>query len=204
MSSKQRVFSHENTTNYIEYLKNKNSIEGLKTIRSYNPDALITNFTNYDQKINYSKTYYKYAHFECNDCELENPIYECDRPNLLPNIRNRNKYIHSLKQNCPVHQTETIYQSNISYLKKEQECNMNRIEKPCNTCNDCQLKNHTLYPYAQYRDTKQEIIRLTKPLDLECWNPCKKRCPKPFEIKSKICSPFKFNKSGKLIKPLFV
>jgi hypothetical protein len=206
MSSKQRVFSHENTTNYIEYLKNKNAVEALKTIKNSDVEHMLTRYQSYDQKINYSKSYYKYAYFDCEPCHpYEKPDIPCDCPKLLE--KKSAKIISQLNKNCYNQPTVNINQSNISYKKMEtmndpcKRC----IEGICSPCNDCNLKNHRLYPYATFKDRKKETPRLTKSLDLNCWDPCPKKCPKPFDLLNigYDCG-FKFKKNGKLVKPLFI
>jgi hypothetical protein len=88
MTSKQRVFSTSSTTNYSEYIKNKQGIENLKAIK-YNPNnnsenKIINRFINYEQIIILSKSYYKYKNLD--NCSL-----------------------------CP---TTNLYNSNISYINK--------------------------------------------------------------------------------------
>jgi hypothetical protein len=204
MSSKQRVFSHDNTINYIDYLNNKTGEEALKTLKNSDPENIIKNYKSYDQKINYSKAYFK--HFYC-----ENDIYIPIEINCEPctKIKKTDSHlIYSSKKHCLNQTTNNIYKSNISYKKFEtlkdpcKKCNVNNYKQ----CNDCKLKNHTLYPYGTYKSHKSEPLFLKKQLDLRCWDPCIKKCPIPFEILNKSdynCS-IKLKTNGKLIKPLFV
>jgi hypothetical protein len=205
MSSKQRVFSHDNTTNYIEYLNNKNSVEALKTIKNSSNETVINRYTSYDQKINYSKSYYKYVKIDCSPCIHTKP--PCDCP--APLIKKSDLIVSSLKKACINHYTNNIYKSNISYKKSEtidnpcEKC----TDKPCTSCSDCNLKKHNLYPYGIYKEPKRVNLRLTDKLELHRWDPCPIKCPKPFDLLNigydNICD-IKLNHNGKLIKPLFV
>ena len=44
----------------VEYIKNKQGVENLKTIKSNSKNKNINRFNNYEQFIMFSKTYYKY------------------------------------------------------------------------------------------------------------------------------------------------
>lgn len=200
MSSKQRVFSHDNTINYIEYLKNKNGEVALKTIKNSN-NYLIRNYKSYEQKINYSKAFYKHYFCQIDDGNCE-PCSEITQINA-------NTQINSLKNYCVNQPTNNLYKSNISYKKFEtlndpcKKC----ISKTDYPCNECRLKNHTLYPYATYKGVKNESLHLTKTLNLDCWYPCAIECPKPFQIINKLkynCDAIFKRQNGKIIKPLFI
>ena len=204
MSSKQRVFSHDNTINYIDYLKNKNGEEALKTIKNSSTKNIINKYKSYDEKLNYSKAYFK--HFYCEN-EICMPIEENCEPCTKIKIQDNN-LIYSSKKHCLNQPTTNIYKSNISYKKFDtlndpcKKC----FDDKCKPCNDCKLKNHSLYPYATYKSHKNEPLFFKKSLDLNCWDPCMKICPIPFEILNKSASNcnIKLKPNGKLIKPLFV
>jgi ADP-glucose pyrophosphorylase len=59
MSSKQRVFSHENTNHYSDYLKIK---QGERLLPSYskNPQEVLSRFTSYQDFLNSTKAYYQH------------------------------------------------------------------------------------------------------------------------------------------------
>ena len=69
MTSKHRVFSNNNDTNYIEYIKNKQGIENLKAIKYSSENININRFNNYEQFIIFSKSYYKYKDLNC--CQIK-------------------------------------------------------------------------------------------------------------------------------------
>lgn len=156
MTSKQRVFSHSTDINYNDYIKNKNSIEIFKDIKTnqrhnqgHNPNNLIIKkFANHQDLINLTKTYYNYA--------------------------NLNKY--SLKA------TRDLYNSNISIVDANANANANakinlKLEnEDCNDCNnsnyynECLKLSQVLYPESYYLSNNLSGgVYLHFNLDLNKW-----------------------------------
>ncbi len=100
MTTKQRVFSHNNTIYYDDYLKIKQGTECLKTINANNTPT-INQFVNYDQFLYLSKAFYKQVNtHKCKNEYVTNlynanisyiqhddvklPIEFCNQPILYP------------------------------------------------------------------------------------------------------------------------
>ena len=102
MTTKHRVFSHNNTIYYDDYLKIKQGTECLKTINADNTPT-INQFVNYDQFLYLSKAFYKqvnthkckneYAtnlynanitYIQHNQNKLKFPVDLCNQPILYP------------------------------------------------------------------------------------------------------------------------
>ena len=127
MISKQRVFSHANDINYIDYTENKKGVEMLKTIKHEYNNAEneykelwndINRFKNQDEFLTLSKSYYNYLNQ--NECV----------PEFITNM----------------------YNSNVSYILEDktiQQESCNKTNSPLypygkiNTNNKCNL----FYPY---------------------------------------------------------
>ena len=105
MVTKQRVFSHNNTIHYNDYLKIKQGTECLKTIHADNRTKHITlhQFVNYDQFMYLSKAFYKQvnahkcknehvsdlynansSYIQHNQYDLKPPLDFCNSPVLYP------------------------------------------------------------------------------------------------------------------------
>lgn len=69
MTSKHRVFANSNNINYNEYIRNKQGVETLKTIKYNSKNMNITRFKNYEEFIIFSKSYYKYKDLNC--CQIQ-------------------------------------------------------------------------------------------------------------------------------------
>jgi hypothetical protein len=97
MTSKQRVFSQSTDINYNDYIKNKNSIEIFKNIKnnhghSHNPNNLIIKkFTNHQDLINFTKTYYKYVNLNKYSLEATMNLYNSNISIVDVNLNNNLK-----------------------------------------------------------------------------------------------------------------
>lgn len=174
MTSKQRVFSTSYTTNYSEYLKNKQGIENLKTIK-YNPkNKVINKFINYEQFITLSKSYYKYK-------DLDNCL-------LYPTTNLYSSNISYINKNINNHKDENIFVE--QNKKNNYDCGCsNKIKQPIiehkneNFKKDeCKLLKQVLYPYGHYESNKISNLCFPYKLNLDKWCPNKKTCPFPFDF----------------------
>jgi hypothetical protein len=99
--SKQRVFSHTESRNYNDYLKNKNGVAMLKELK-YNKTIpnpachIVHSFGNYRTFFTLSQTYYHYL---------------------------------TLDDACKTYATQNMYESNISYKIPEDSCDCPMIEE---------------------------------------------------------------------------
>lgn len=175
MTSKQRVFSNSYTTDYIEYIKNKQGIENLKAIK-YNPrNKLINKFISYEQFIILSKSYYKYKN-------VDNCV-------LYPTKNLYNSNISYINKNINNHRDDTfLVEKNKT---QNYHCGCSNKHKPpiVETNNDnndnndkCKLLNPVLYPYGKYDSNKISNLCFPYKLNLDKWCSIKKPCPFPFDF----------------------
>jgi hypothetical protein len=158
MATKKRVFSHSNTINYDDYLKNKQGTECLKTIHADNRTKHITidQFISYHQFMYLSKAFYKQVNTHKCKNEYVTDLYNANISSIQHNQ-------HELKTqldlcNAPVlypygqykgHQSGNLYfpyKLDMKHLCREREqcyddisshipCENNTLTKPdCNNC----------------------------------------------------------------------
>lgn len=139
MSSKQRVFSHNNTINYHDYTQNKNGIILLKNAKNKCENQVLNKFINYNQFITMTKSYYKYLNNEYVDIPPTD-LYNSNTSFIL-------------------------YEK---YLEHCNNCNLCRNNKNyINT--KCKEINNILYPYGNIITQKQSNIYYPYKLNLTCW-----------------------------------
>ena len=172
MTSKQRVFSTDNTINYIEYIKNKQGVENLKAIKYNHNDVILNKFASYEQFITLSKSYYKYNGTEY--C-ITQPTQNLYNSNISYVNKNSNDQINnsSKKTDCGCGNKKNA----ILPLKKDKNDNINKHFD----YDECKLLKQVLYPYGHYNTNKPSNMYFPYKLDLDKWCPKKKQCPYPFE-----------------------
>ena len=153
MSSKQRVFSHNNSCDYIDYLRIKKGETILKNIKinhqkNPTPNIRLDRFISYNDFLNITKAYYKYKNNDlCNY-------------HLLTDIYNTNK-------SFITHQKviEHVNTCNYCYENVYPSISMDKL-----TCK--QLFN-ILYPYGVYTNNCESNIYFPNHIDLNNW--CNKK-----------------------------
>lgn len=139
---KQKVFSHEESMNYNDYLKMKCGQTMLKNIKKKNNNACINTFLNYQDFLTITKSYYKYLHYSTCSKHLLTNMYETNQ-----------SFIHN--------------QQLLNHLNTCNQCtkvNVESLEKiHCN-----QLLN-ILYPYGVYEDMKESNIYFPNKVNLSNW-----------------------------------
>ena len=204
MTSKQRVFSTDNTIDYIEYIKNKQGLENLKTIKYNHNNIMLNKFASYEQFITLSKSYYKYNGIDrCVTHPTQN-LYNSNISYITHHHNSNNKMKYSStqtkKSDCGCGNKNPILT-----LDEDVNKNINHDE--------CKLLKQVLYPYGHYNTNKQSNMYFPYKLDLDKWCSKKKQCPHPFDyhynnddINDKKDTPDKHCKTGlcKNAKPLFI
>ena len=154
MTSKQRVFSNPNNLNYNEYIKNKQGVETLKTIKYNSENMNINRFNNYDQFIIFSKSYYKYKDLNCCETQPTKSLYNSNISYI-----NKNKKVNDC--NC----------SKKSSLETDEHTKK---------YNECNLLKQVLYPYGHYESNKVSNMYFPYKINLDNWCLKKKQCEYPF------------------------
>ncbi len=201
MTSKQRVFSHDTTIDYIEYIKNKQGVENLKTIKNNDNNVMLNKFASYEQFINLSKSYYKYNALDCCIIQPTQNLYNSNI-SYINQTQHRNKNNHSTQtknKECDCGVFTTLH-----HLEENGNKNDN------DNHDECKLLKHVLYPYGHYNTNKQSDMYFPYKLDLDKWCSKKKPCPNPFDYHYnddiKEVPPDKHCKTGlcRNPKPLFI
>jgi hypothetical protein len=139
---KQKVFSHEESMNYNDYLKMKCGETMLKNIKKKNNNACINTFLNYQDFLNITKSYYKYLYYPTCSKHLLTNMYETNQ-----------SFIH--------------YQHLLNHLNTCKTCIKDKVESLENIqCN--QLLN-ILYPYGVYEHMKESNIYFPNKVKLTDW-----------------------------------
>jgi len=175
MTSKQRVFSTDNTINYIEYIKNKQGVENLKTIKYNHNNVMLNKFASYEQFLTLSKSYYKY---NGQDYCIKHPtqnLYNSNISYINKNIIHMNNS--SKKTDCGCGSKKN------AMLTLEEDEYKNTTQKGTKhfNHNECKLLKQVLYPYGHYNTNKQSNMYFPYKLDLDKWCSKKKQCHYPFD-----------------------
>lgn len=86
MTTKQRVFSQNNTIHYDDYLKIKQGTECLKTIHAEKTPT-INQFVNYDQFLYLSKAFYKQVNTHKCTNQYVNNLYDANISYIQHNVK---------------------------------------------------------------------------------------------------------------------
>jgi len=181
----KRVFSNNENVNYIDYIKNKQGIEIIKTTISKNKN--LDYFFNYNDFILLTKVYFKYNKLD--DCNLVN----------LTSIYDAN-------------QSFVVYNQVSTHIKTCECCKNSRDLSDLNLCEE--IKN-ILYPLGKIINNKKDTIYFPKKLNLNNWckkcsdrnksecipriqHPCEDKCKKE---KCKPCGKYGMCNNT---KPLFI
>ena len=206
MTSKQRVFSNDNTIDYIEYIKNKQGVENLKAIK-YNHNGTLNKFASYEQFLTLSKSYYKYNGLNCCIKQPTKNVYNSNISYINKNSNIQMTHV-SKKTDCGCNK------KNATLLLEEDKAkykntNINKNEPFIR--DECKLLKHV---YGHYNTNKQSNMYFPYKLDLDKWCLNKEPCPYPFEYcyynnddkPDKPDKPDKHCKTGlcRNTKPLFI
>ena len=169
MTSKQRVFSNDNTINYIEYIKNKQGVENLKTIKNNYNNGILNKFASYEQFIALSKSYYKYNGLTSCVKQPTRNLYNSNISYIIKNQTTSTKQPRKLDCGCGSKKNSLLTLEKNTYKQENTNDHFNRDE--------CKLLKQV---YGYYNTNNQSNMYFPYKLDLDKW--CsKKQCPYPFE-----------------------
>jgi len=148
---KQRVFSHKDSYNYIDYLKIKNGEIILKNHKMNNPNITLNRFISYQDFLNITKAYYKYKNNHI--CNLH----------LLTDMYNTNSSF-------------ITYQKILEHVDNCDYCSTYNSHFPLADIKCNKLLN-ILYPYGVYQNINESNIYYPSNMNLNEWcNKEKKNC----------------------------
>jgi hypothetical protein len=187
MMTKQKVFSNTNDTNYNDYIKNKNGVEILKTIKrgcqdleNDNECVELKQFKNYNDFLTLTKSYNNYLYNDKCETVATKNIYESNNSFVLKNKENE-------------YEKDEEYES--EYEKDEEyEYNEENSKREIDICKE--LKN-VLYPYGNYKQQKKPDFMYPYRLDMKKWckqkDVCAPYCPEPNDV----CFPNPYSSDSK-------
>jgi hypothetical protein len=161
MSSKKRVFSHEDPHDYIDYLKLKKGETLLQNKKTKAVDPYLNRFVSYQDFLAMTNAYYKHKNNLC--------IFQ-----PLTNLYNTNKSFIPYEKLME-------HVNSCDYCSKKKDCCFQEL-----TCE--QLKN-ILYPYGIYPTYCEPTIYFPNQINLNEW--CKKQtniCDSNHYIDTSICN----------------
>lgn len=173
----RRIFSHDNDTNFNDYLSNKKNIQiinNLKSLKKLNKNYLVVNnndiisYLSYNDFLLLSKTFYKNSNLIFSNCKSPESIVD----GKTSFICNKNTVNHKKKcDNC----------DECSRCDDCSSCDDCRSCDSCNSCNKCcKCKKHEnyntcetnktiLYPYGNYDNKKNNNFVFPNNISLNNW-----------------------------------